>query len=316
MNRRDFVSRVTLGGVVAACTGFGKPAQAAAASPKVNIRFIGMMTFVERMDRSFLVATPGNEGRHHMTHTPFLMARKGSPIATAFDMKPARGVIPEAFDTELIGSNPAEFVYRNLDNTTLDIVSGSSERVDNRADELGLMNRIAPNKRVRGNLEKWASSTISLRGGRLENSAAHPDAHKVWTFGTYSQRLTDAVNFSNVGAAGTTIRLTSSVEAETFTAPAGEAAELWVISAAQPGEDMGEPTQLEHSQVMFDYLVDATPIIATCPDAKGRMVPATELPFVKPTSASNGIIASAAAVPPWLDICWMGAILLGTGGGN
>lgn len=313
MNRRAFVSRVTLGGVAAACTGFGKPAQAApAAASKVNVRFIGMMTFVERKDHSFLVATPGNEGRHHMTHTPFLMARKGSAIAAAFDMKPARGVVPEAFDTELIGSNPSEFVYRNLDNTALDIVSGSTERVDNRADELGLMNRIAPNKRVRGNLEKWASSTISIRGGRLENSAAHPDAHKVWSFGAYSQRLTDAVNFNSVGATATTIRLTSAVDARTFTAPAGEAVELWVISAAQPGEDMGEPTQLEHSEVMFDYLVGATPVVATCADAKGRMVPPTELPFVRPTSASSGIIASAAAVPPWMDICWMGAVLLDT----
>jgi hypothetical protein len=310
MNRRSFVSRVTLGGVAAACTGFGKSVQAAPASNKVKVRFVGMMTFVERADRSFLVATPGNEALHHMTHTPFLMARKGSAIAAAFDMKPAPGVVPEAFDTALIGSNPSEFVYRNLENTALDIISGSIDRVDNRADELGLMNRIAPKKRVRGNLEKWASSTISLRGGRLENSAAHPDAHKVWTFGSYSQRLTDAVNFMSAGSAATTIRLTSAADARTFTAPAGEAAELWVISAAQPGEDMGEPTRLEHSQVMFDYLVDATPIVATCPDATGRIVPPTELPFVKPTSASNGIIASAGTVPPWMEVCWMGCLLL------
>ena len=313
MNRRAFVSRVTLGGVAAACTGFGKPAQAATIANQVTVRFVGMMTFVERADRSFIVATPGNEGRHHMTHAPFLMARKGSAIAAAFDMKPARGVVPEAFDTELIGSNPSEFVYRNLENSALDIISGSRDHVENRADELGLMNRIAPNKRVRGNLEKWASSTISLRGGKIENSAAHPDAHKVWAFGAYQQRLTDAVNFSNAGSVATTIRLTSAADARTFNAPAGEAAELWVISAAQPGEDMGEPSRLEHSQVMFDYLVDATPVIATCPEATGRMVPPTELPFVKPTSASNGIIASPAAVPPWMDICWMGAILFGGG---
>jgi hypothetical protein len=207
-------------------------------------------------------------------------------------------------------------VYRNLENTALDIISGSSDGVDNRADELGLMNRIAPNKRVRGNLEKWASSTVSLRGGRIDNSAAHPDAHKVWTFGNYRQRLTDAVNFSNVGSVATTIRLTSAVEARAFTAPAGETAELWVFSAAQPGDSIGEPTRLEHSQVMFDYLVDASPVVATCPDATGRLVPPTELPFVKPTSASNGIIASSATVPPWSEICWMGALLLGTTGGK
>ena len=61
------------------------------------------------------------------------------------------------------------------------------------------MNRIAPSKRVRGNVEKWASSTVSLRGGRIENSEGHPDAHKVWTFGSYKQRLTDAVNFLRRG---------------------------------------------------------------------------------------------------------------------
>ena len=40
-------------------------------------------------------------------------------------------------------------------------------------------------------------------------------------------------------------------------APAGEPAELWVISAAYPGEAQGEPTMLEHSEVLFDYFVDA-----------------------------------------------------------
>ena len=33
---------------------------------------------------------------------------------------------------------------------------------------------------------------------------------------------------------------------------------LWVISAATPGETLGEPTRLVHSEVLFDYLVDAT----------------------------------------------------------
>jgi hypothetical protein len=312
MNRRNFVSRVTLGGVAAACTGFGKPVAASSAN-RVNVRFVGMMTFVERADRSFLVATPGHQAMLHMTHTPFLMARKGSAIATAFDMKPAAGVVPEAFDTTLIGSNPSQFVYRSLDNTALDIVSGANDRVENHADELGLMNRIAPNKRVRGNLEKWASSTISLRGGKIENSAAHPDAHKVWTFGSYQQRLTDAVNYGGAADGPTTIRLTSGADATTFTAPGSESVELWVFSAGQPVGGVGEPTRLEHSQVLFDYLVDAAPIVATCPDATGRITPATELPFVTPTSASNGIIASSSMTPPWSEICWMAALLFGSG---
>jgi len=310
MNRRDFVSRVSLG-AAAACTGFGRPAQAAAASQPVNVRFVGMMAFLERADRSFLVATPGQHALHHMMHVPFLMARAGSPIAKAFDMKPASGVVPAAFDTALVGTNPSEFVYRDLANTSLDIVSGSSDAVTNHADEMALMNRIAPNRRVRGNVEKWASSTVSLRGGRIENSEGHPDAHKVWTFGDYSQKLTDAVNYHDNGAA-TTIRLTSATDAATFSAPAGESTGLWVISAAAPGESVGEPTMLEHSEVLFDYLVDATPVIATCANATGRIAPATELPFVHGTSASNGIIASSSAMPPWTEFCFVASILFGS----
>jgi hypothetical protein len=308
MNRRDFVSRVALG-TAAACTTIARPAHAAPAGTPVSVRFVGMMTFIERADRSFLVATPGQHALHHMTHTPFLMARAGSPIAKTFDMTPAAGVVPAAFDATLAGSNPGEFVYRNLANTSLDIVSGSADAVTNHADEMALMNRIAPNKRVRGNVEKWASSTVSLRGGRIENSEGHPDAHKLWTFGSYKQRLTDAVNYYGDGA--TAIRLTSAAEAVTFSGSTSETNELWVFSAAVPGESVGEPTMLEHSQVLFDYLVDATPVVATCPDATGRIAPATEMPFGVPTSASNGIVASASTVPPWSEICFVASLLFG-----
>jgi hypothetical protein len=307
MNRRDFVSRVALG-TAAACTTIARPADAASAGNPVNVRFVGMMTFIERADRSFLVATPGQHALHHMMHTPFLMARAGSPIAKAFSMQPAAGVVPAAFDASLVGSNPSEFVYRSLANTSLDIVSGSSDAVTNHADEMALMNRIAPNKRVRGNIEKWASSTVSLRGGRIENSEGHPDAHKIWTFGSYKQRITDAVNFYGEG---TTIRLTSAVEAVTFSGAAEDANQLWVFSAAMPDESVGEPTMLEHSEVLFDYLVDATPVVATCPEATGRVAPATELPFSTPTSASTGIVASSSVMPPWSEICFIASVLFG-----
>jgi hypothetical protein len=314
MNRRAFVSRVTLGGVAAACTGFGRSVQAEPSAGKVDVRFVGMMTFVERADRSFLVATPGQHALHHMMHAPFLMARAGSPIARAFNMKPAAGVVPAAFDTMLVGTNPGEFVYRSLANTSLDIMSGTSDAVTNRADEMALMNRIAPSKRVRGNIEKWASSTVSLRGGRIENSEGHPDAHKIWAFGSYKQRLTDAVNYISDGA--TTIRLTSATDAVSFRGETSADNQLWVFSAAMPGEAVGEPTMLEHSEVLFDYLVDATPVVATCPEATGRIAPATQLPFTMPTSGSNGIIASSSAMPPWSEFCFIAAVLLGTSGGN
>ena len=74
MNRRQFVSRVSLG-AAAVCTPLGDASLGAAPSGQVNVRFVGMMTFMERADHSFLVATPGHHAFHHMTHTPFMMAR-------------------------------------------------------------------------------------------------------------------------------------------------------------------------------------------------------------------------------------------------
>ena len=311
MNRRDFVSRVTLGGAAVACTGLAKPA-AAATTGKVNLRFLGMMTFVERTDRSFLVATPGQHGLHHMTHVPFLMARKGSAVATALGMAPAPGVVPAAFDTQLIGTNPNEFVYRNLENTAIEVVAGSKPAVNNASKQMAMLQNIAPGKRVRGNVEKWAATTIDLRGGTLEDSSGHPDAGKLWSFGSYQQRLTDAVNFT--ATEGMTIRLTSGTDVRTFTTQTGDSNELWVVSAATPDSQFGDPTDLAHTEVLFEYLVDAMPVHAVCADATGREVPPTEIPFVRPTSASTGVVASSTAFPPMMEICFVACILLGSDG--
>lgn len=308
MNRRDFVSRVALGSAVA-CTELVRPAAAAAASRPATVRFLGMMTFVERTDRSFLVATPGQHASHHLTHVPFLMARKGSAVAQALGMAPALGVVPEAFDTQLIGTNPEDFVYRNLDNTAIEILAGPGEAVQNTTTQMAMLQNIAPGKRVRGNLEKWASTTVALRGGRLEDSAGHPDAGKVWSFGTYKQRITDAINFRCEN--GFSIRLTSGTDVRTFKTSPSTSADLWLISAAVPDARMGNPTDLEHSEVLFDYLVDASAPHARCEDAVGREVPKTELPFVRPTSAALGMAASGTAFPPMMEICILAGILLG-----
>jgi hypothetical protein len=309
MNRRDFVSRVTLG-AAAACTALPRSSEASTVSGQLKMRFVGMMAFIERNDHSFLVATPGQMHIDHMTHVPFLMARAGSPIAKALGMVPARGVVPAAFDTEFEGANPSEYVYRNLSNTSIEVISGGTDMVANDATEMAQLQKIAPGKRLRGNIERWASTTVSLRGGRLENSAAHPDAHKLWSFGAYQQRLTDAVNFRNAENAGTTIRLTSGTDSRTYTIAAGETCELVLISAATPDARMNDPMRLVHSEVVFEYLVDAKPVIAECGEATGREVPSTELPFVTPTSASAGLIAGERAFPPMTDLCFVTAFLL------
>ena len=310
MNRRSFVSRVVLGGAAVACTSLERSAYAAPASGSFKFRFIGLMGFVERKDRSFLVATPG-QSHHHTTHIPFLMARRDSPFAKAFAMVPASGVIPAAFDTELEGSRPSDFVYRSLENTSLEVLSGPSDRVVNEASQMAHLHAVAPGKRLRGNIEKWASSTISLRGGRLENSSAHPDAGKLWSFGNYRQQLTDAVNYRNLPSATTTLRLTSGTEVQTLTIDKAEAAELWMISSAAFDSRMNNPMKLVHSELLFEYLVDANPVIAECESATGREVPPTALPFGKPTSASAGIIASETTMPPFTDFCYIADLLLG-----
>lgn len=313
MNRRDFVSRVVLGGAAAACTNFSTTAHAAPASGLFKMRFIGLMGFVERKDRSFLVATPGDD-HHHAMHVPFLMARRGSSLANAFGMVPVNGVVPAAFDTELDGSQPAEFVYRSLENTSIEVLSGPSDRVVNKATQMAHLHQIAPGKRLRGNLEKWASSTVSLRGGEIENSSAHPDAGKVWAFGGHQQRLTDAVNYRNLPGTPTTIRLTSGTEVQTVAIEPSQAAELWMISSAAMDARMNDPMALVHSEVLFNFLVDARPVVAKCADAVGREVPATALPFVKPTTASMGLIAGAAEMPPYTDLCFIADLLLGSDG--
>lgn len=308
MNRRQFVSRVSLG-AAAVCTTFPQPSLAAPGG-RINVRFLGMMTFVERADHSFLVATPGQHAMNHMTHVPFLMARAGSDAAKALGMLSAPGVVPAAFDTELVGTNPGEFVYRNLDNTSIEVIAGNTDAVTNQASQMAQLQKIAPGKRVRGNIERWASTTVALRGGRLENSSGHPDAGRVWSFGNYSQRLTDAVNFRSEEA--TSIRLTSGTDVRSFTVPAGQSADLWVVSAATPDARASNPTRLEHSELFFQFLIDATPVLAACADATGREVPPTELPYVRPTSASLEMAAGGATYPPMTDLCYIAAILFGT----
>ena len=308
MNRRAFVSRVTLG-AAAACTTIARPSLAFSPG-KLNVRFIGMMGFIERADRSFLVATPGQHGTHHMVHVPFLMARANTPIAKALGMTPLMGVVPAAFDTQLDGTTPSDFVFRNLENTSIEILSGDRDAVLNEASQMAELNKIAPGKRVRGNIEKWASTTVSLRGGRLENSTGHPDAGKTWSFGSYRQRLTDAVNYRSTGA--TTIRLTCATEASTFIVGPDGNADLWMVSAAVSEARDGNPNRLVHSELLFEYLVDAQPVLAECAEATGRIVPATELPYARPTSASLAGAADGAMFPPLSELCYIAAILLGT----
>jgi hypothetical protein len=270
-----------------------------------------MMGFVERTDGSFLVATPGHGLHTHVSHQPFLMARAGSRAARALGMTSAHGVVPGAFDMTLADANPNGFVYRCLDHTSLDVICGQTASVSNHSTQMARLDAIVPGARVRSNIEQWATSRISLRGGRIDDSAAHPDAGRVWSFGDYRQRLTDAVNFRGDGT--TELRLTSGADARSLTVGDGESEEVWVISAARARED-STPTRLDHSGVAFEFLSEGSPVMAECPDTSGREVPNTDLPCSHPTNASAAGIAAGRAWPPYSQLCYV--IVIVTGGSS
>jgi hypothetical protein len=262
-----------------------------------------MMGFVKRSDQSLLAALPGQHTLGHFVHVPFLMARTGSRIATTLGLTRMPGVAPAAFDQRLNEAPTDAFVFRCLDGADIAVAAGDGGvAVDNAATHLAQMNRIAPGKRLRGNLRRWSNSGVALTGGRLANAAAHPDAGKLWTFGTYQQPLTDAVTYT---APRGTIRFEAGAEVRTFTPAPDEAAELWIVSAAGPRTDIADPKRLEHGAVLFDYLVGADPVTAFCEAAEGRVTLATDLPCAStPLASTHG--GAGYAYPPFVELCYNG----------
>jgi hypothetical protein len=259
-----------------------------------------MMGYISRTDGSMLVALPGRDPMGHYAHVPFLMARTGSVIANALEMTSMPAVVAGAFDNRLADAPAGAFVFRCLEGCDIE-VDGGAESVDNRATQLAHMYAIARGKRLRSDIRRWSNATVTLRGGRLENSAAHPDAGKVWSFGAHRQALTDATIYS---AAGATLRLTAGNVVSTLVDNGADGGELWVVSSAGPRTDAPDPKRLEHGAILFQYFADAEPVTATCEEAEGRLTVASDLPC-SGTFASRRVGAVAAA-PPHVDLCYGG----------
>jgi hypothetical protein len=260
-----------------------------------------MMGYITRSDRSLLVAMPGQHPMGHYPHVPFLMARAGSAVASALELTAMPGVAAAAFDDRLADAPDGAFVFRCLDGCDIEIDAGAVA-VDNRASHLAQMYKIAPGKRLRNDVRRWSNATVTIRGGALENSAAHPDAGKVWSFGNYQQPLTDATLYR---ASQPILRLTSGSKVWSYRPEAGANAELWVVSSAGPRADIADPKRLVHGEILFNYFADADPIVATCAEAEGRVTVATELPCGSGAAASRTVRA-ARTMPPYLDLCYGG----------
>lgn len=296
MNRRHFLGQVALGAAVASVA---RPAVAAQGASGLRIKFVGMMGYFTRSDASLLVAVPGKHHAGLYGHVPFLMARTGSAIAQALGLTAMPGVVAGAFDMTLASSPAGAFVYRCLDGIDLDVsAAGAAVAVDHRATQLARLQAIAPGKRLRNDLRRWAQSTITVQGGLLENSAAHPDAGKIWSFGSYQQALTDATMYS---APAAKVRLSMGAQVQAFDAGLGALDELWIVSAAGPRTDPPNPKRLEHGHMLFEFFADATPIVPTCDTAEGRITIATELPCASGTASRGG--AAAVTAPPYTEFC-------------
>jgi hypothetical protein len=299
VNRRHFLGQVVFG---AAAVAIQSPSSVAAQQGGVGltVKFVGMMGYVTRSDRSLMVAMPGSHGLGHYSHVPFLMARSGSGIASALGMTPMPGVAAGAFDMTLADMPSGAFVYRCLDGCDLEISSSNAvTAVDHRATQIAQMQAIAPGKRLRSNLRRWAQATVTVQGGSLDNSAAHPDAGKVWSFGSYKQAITDATLYRSEEAS---VRLIVGSQVLRYAADATTDGQLWVVSAAGPRTDPPNPKRLEHGRILFEYFDDATAVVPTCEDAEGRITLATELPCAPPAIASTRG-GTAAMAPPYTEFC-------------
>jgi hypothetical protein len=263
----------------------------------LRLKFVGMMGYVTRSDGSVLVALPGSHRMGHYAHVPFLMARAGTPIARALGLTNMPGVVAGAFDVSV--PDDASFVFRCLDGADIDVVAEAGGAVDHRADQIAQMQTIAPGKRLRANLRRWTQATVTLEGGTLDNSAAHPDAGKVWSFGAHRQRLTDATVHRSMAAA---VRLHSGAHVLTYMASGDSISELWVVSAAAPTTQVPNPKRLEHAHLLFEYFSDADAIVPTCEDAVGRVTYPTELPCGGSSVAALGGGAARTA-PPYTELC-------------
>jgi hypothetical protein len=227
------------------------------------------------------------------------MASAGSAIANALELTPMPGVVAGAFDMTLADAPAGAFVYRCLDGVDLEVTAtDGTRRVDNRASQLAQMQAITPGKRLRTNLARWAQSTVSIDGGLLENSAAHPDAGKVWSFGAYQQPLTDATLYSSASAA---VHLRAGSRVAHHLADSAHPADLWIVSAAAPRTEVPNPKRLEHGHLLFEYFADAEPITPTCEAAEGRITLATDLPCASAVAHAGRVAARVA--PPYVDLC-------------
>jgi hypothetical protein len=210
------------------------------------------------------------------------------------------GVAAGAFDDRLVNEAPDAFVYRCLDGTDMEVATSGAVEVDNQATQLAQMHRIAPGRPLRGNLRRWAHATVSLQGGRLSNGSAHPDAGKVFSFGSYEQSLTDAATYF---ASSAILRLASGAEVSTFAATDDDGGEMWVVSAAGPRMEVGDPKRLEHGHILFEYLDGASPVTAYCAEATGRITMATELPCA-PAALASRVGGATPAYPPMVELCY------------
>ena len=114
----------------------------------------------------------------------------------------------------------------------------------------------------------------------------------IW--GRHAQFLTDAVRYESPNG---TVRFVRGTEVKEVSSNGLEPTEFWLVSTPRQHPVDADPTKLTHSVALFDFLVDATPVIGECPEATGSHTRETALPCSAPQMASLGSIVAAPF--PW-----------------
>ena len=218
MNRRDFVSRVTLGGAAAACTAFGTSAYAAPAASVLQVP-LHRLDGIRRTEGSVV---PGRHARS--------VASPRDPCAVSHGAQglrrsprrsgwcPCAGVIPAAFDTELVGTQSGglrvSLAAEHLDRG--DLGHDRSRRERGHADGApGTASRRASGCAATSRSGRRRRSRCAAAGSRTRPPIRTPARRG--RSAAISQQLTDAVNYRNLPGASTTIRLTSGADVQNIT---------------------------------------------------------------------------------------------------
>ena len=203
MNRRDFVSRVALGGAAAACTSLARLGACGAGFRSLQVP-VHRHDGIRRTQGSLVPGRHPGPARHHHMHPHAISdgQRKSSPLAKALGMVPAPGVVPAAFDTELEGTRPGGLRVPHRSRTRRSRWSRARPTRGERSHSDGaLAEHRSRQAGPRQHREMGVVDDLAARRPDREFRRPSGRRQSCGRSAAYSQRLTDAVNYRTADGA-------------------------------------------------------------------------------------------------------------------